>query len=145
VRVGYHPRSNVLHLQLRNEGARPVHFQVSSNKIYGPLRAVAAPSSGDAQPAGCGAFPVPGCGAFPTLAGPGLGVHSPSVALGSPAHDGGWGTQWNVTVQPFSLAALSWELDSTGGWYDFVATSSADDLFSRRVAGRIETGRHSRE
>jgi phospholipase C len=46
-------------------------------------------------------------------------------------------------VQPFSLAALSWDVDSTGGWYDFRVTSSADDLFSRRFAGRIESGRPS--
>jgi len=104
VRVGYQRSRGVLNLQLHNEGARPLHFKVQSNKIYGPLLAESPHGSHSA---------VPGS------------------------------TDWNVTVKPFSLAALSWDVDVNGGWYDFLVTSSADDLFSRRFAGHIETGRHS--
>jgi phospholipase C len=40
-------------------------------------------------------------------------------------------------------AALFWNLDQTGFWYDFEITSNTDRSFLRRIAGRIETGRHS--
>ena len=36
-----------------------------------------------------------------------------------------------------------WELDASGQWYDFDVTCDTDPTFWRRLAGRIETGRHS--
>jgi phospholipase C len=53
------------------------------------------------------------------------------------------GTTWTVTVHAGSQSELHWKLDSTGHWYDFVVTADSDASFSRRVAGRVETGRHS--
>jgi phospholipase C len=145
VRVGYERSRRVLQMHLRNEGARPLHFKVRSNKIYGPLRAVRVPSSQGSHPAvpGCGAFPVRGFGAFAAHGSQLAGGHEASFGFRPHEHDSDWSTDWDVSVQPFSLAALSWDVDSTGGWYDFLVTSSADDLFSRRFAGRIESGRPS--
>ncbi|MCW1383694.1 phospholipase C, phosphocholine-specific [Novosphingobium sp. KCTC 2891] len=34
-----------------------------------------------------------------------------------------------------------WQLDATGGWYDFVLTSPEAPAFRRRLAGRLENGR----
>lgn len=36
-----------------------------------------------------------------------------------------------------------WDLSGTGGWYDLVLTSPDAPGFRRRLAGRLETGRHS--
>lgn len=40
-------------------------------------------------------------------------------------------------------AAKRWKLDDTRGWYDLIVTSPAAPSFKRRLAGRLETGRHS--
>ena len=55
----------------------------------------------------------------------------------------GTGTTWTVTVHAGDQSELHWKLDSTGHWYDFIVTADSDASFSRRVAGRVETGRHS--
>ena len=38
---------------------------------------------------------------------------------------------------------LHWDLDESGFWYDFAVTVDTDPAFYRRIAGRLETGRHS--
>ena len=40
-------------------------------------------------------------------------------------------------------AELHWETDDQGFWYDFAVTCDSDAAFYRRLAGRIETGRHT--
>ena len=47
------------------------------------------------------------------------------------------------TVQPNAVGELSWLVSDSGNWYDFVVTCSASASFSRRFAGRIETGTDS--
>lgn len=54
-------------------------------------------------------------------------------------HDG----PWSERVRGGEEAELRWELDASGQWYDFLVTCDSDPLFERRIAGRIETGRHS--
>ncbi|ACB96665.1 phosphocholine-specific phospholipase C [Beijerinckia indica] len=53
------------------------------------------------------------------------------------------GTSWDLTVPAHRPVALYWKLETTGGWYDFAVTSDFDSTFQRRLAGRVETGRHS--
>jgi phospholipase C len=47
-----------------------------------------------------------------------------------------------VTVKAGAQAARHWKLQGSGYWYDFVVTCDADPGFYRRLAGRVETGRH---
>jgi phospholipase C len=49
---------------------------------------------------------------------------------------------WNATVAGDATAELHWELASSGQWYDFIVSCDADPRYSRRFAGRVETGRH---
>jgi phospholipase C len=48
------------------------------------------------------------------------------------------GGPWKVDFAATPSPALSWDLTSSGGWYDFTVTGSS---FLRRFAGRMETGR----
>jgi phospholipase C len=50
---------------------------------------------------------------------------------------------WTVRVKGNDDVALHWDTDDSGFWYDFIVTCDADPSFYRRIAGRIETGRHS--
>lgn len=50
---------------------------------------------------------------------------------------------WTATVKGGAKAELHWDLAASGAWYDFVVSCDADPSFSRRFAGRVETGRHS--
>ncbi|MDB4988392.1 MAG: phospholipase phosphocholine-specific, partial [Myxococcaceae bacterium] len=93
--------------------------------------------------AGLGALPVPGFGAFPALGDALRNLPLPSFSFSPHDRESGWGTGWQVTVHPYGHALLAWPVQSNGGWYDFLVTCGADDLFARRFAGRIETGRHS--
>jgi phospholipase C len=52
-------------------------------------------------------------------------------------------TEWELMLHGRDTDALYWDLGSTGGWYDLIVTSHDDPSFLRRVAGRVETGRHS--
>ncbi len=36
-----------------------------------------------------------------------------------------------------------WPVEKTGGWYDLKVTCAEDPAFSRRYAGRVETGKPS--
>jgi phospholipase C len=50
---------------------------------------------------------------------------------------------WTATVRPNRQAEMTLVLRDTGSWYDLQVTVESDPTFVRRVAGRIETGRHS--
>ncbi|KVF77303.1 hypothetical protein WS75_09275 [Burkholderia sp. FL-7-2-10-S1-D7] len=58
-------------------------------------------------------------------------------------HGNDTGTTWTVAVHAGGQSALHWKLDSTGHGYDFAVTADSDARFPRRMAGRVETGRHS--
>ena len=47
------------------------------------------------------------------------------------------------SVAAGSEGALSWALKSSGYWYDFTVTVPALKGYTRRFAGRLETGKHS--
>ncbi|VWB58239.1 phospholipase C [Burkholderia latens] len=73
-------------------------------------------------------------------------VYGPLPARGANddrGHGNDAGTTWTVTVRAGEQSELHWKLDSTGHWYDFIVTADSDASFSRRIAGRVETGRHS--
>ena len=57
--------------------------------------------------------------------------------------DAGTGTQWDLRLNGKSTQSLYWNLKPTGSWYDFIITCDAYPGFQRRIAGRMETGRHS--
>jgi phospholipase C len=46
---------------------------------------------------------------------------------------------WNYTVAPGAQTEPIWSLASTYSWYDFTL-ATADGRFTRRFAGRLETG-----
>jgi phospholipase C len=50
---------------------------------------------------------------------------------------------WRVRVEGGEDAGKRWSLDDSGQWYDFEVKCDADPAYSRRFAGRVETGRHS--
>lgn len=47
------------------------------------------------------------------------------------------------TIKPGKKVQIAWDLSDSGGWYDFAVTCDADETFYRRLAGRVETGKHS--
>lgn len=49
---------------------------------------------------------------------------------------------WTESVKAGQMQTLSWDLDKSGYWYDFSVTSSTDNNYLRRFAGRVETGQH---
>ncbi|MGJ7493619.1 phosphocholine-specific phospholipase C [Variovorax sp. RT4R15] len=50
---------------------------------------------------------------------------------------------WRVRLKGGEDAGRHWDLDGSGQWYDFEVKCDADPVWSRRFAGRVETGRHS--
>jgi phospholipase C len=50
---------------------------------------------------------------------------------------------WTVTLAPGKLANRIWTLGASRGWYDLLLTCDGEPAFSRRFAGRLETGRDS--
>jgi phospholipase C len=46
---------------------------------------------------------------------------------------------WPLEIRPHATGTLSWNLASSGYWYDFTVQAAA---FGRRFAGRVETGEH---
>ncbi len=117
IRVGYAGASCDLHLRLRNDGGGTVRFTVQSNKVYGPLSGHGAHDDRDHG-------------------------NEDGNSQGH-RHGNDTGTTWTVTVRAGGQSELHGKLDSTGHGYDFVVTADSDARFSRRVAGRVETGRHS--
>lgn len=50
---------------------------------------------------------------------------------------------WTAEVAPGEEIEHGWMLAGSGAWYDLSVTIAEDESFLRRVAGRVETGRHS--
>jgi phospholipase C len=50
---------------------------------------------------------------------------------------------WTANVRPGHKAQMTFALRDNGNWYDLLVTADSDSSFVRRLAGRIETGRHS--
>jgi phospholipase C len=48
---------------------------------------------------------------------------------------------WNATVAAGATQDMHWDLTDSNRWYDFVVTSPDMPTFSRRFAGRVETGK----
>ena len=49
---------------------------------------------------------------------------------------------WTATVAAGKSVDLHWDLTESASWYDFVVTCTEQPGFSRRFAGRVETGKH---
>ena len=113
IRVGYDVKRGELLLQLRNEGARECRFTVQSNKAY----------------------------ALPHLLGP--AGHSNAQDGNNAGQGHGRDGSWSVRVSGGEEATMRWRLESSGQWYDFAVSCDADAAFYRRLAGRVETGRHA--
>jgi phospholipase C len=127
ISVGGDVVSGGLHLQLRNDGGDTVNFTVRSNKIYGPLIGVTSMISA------FGHVLIGRVPAFGLLQG----------FVPGPVFGPGPGTSWKVAVPAYRQMELYWDLVNTGSWYDFLVNADSDASFSRRLAGRVETGRHS--
>jgi len=126
ISIGYDTKRGGLHLLMRNDGIEGVRFTVKSNKIYGKLNGVSSIIS---------AFQAKMVGTFKTFdLAPGF---VPGPVLGQS------GTSWNVSVLGGRQMGFYWDLTSTGCWYDFLVTADSDKNFSRRLAGRVETGKHT--
>jgi phospholipase C len=72
-----------------------------------------------------------------------LKVHNTGLQTGSVAvQANAYFTEgpWTIDVAAQSTASMSWNLAASGQWYDFTVTAAA---FTRRLAGRIETGADS--
>ncbi|MBV8682401.1 MAG: phospholipase C, phosphocholine-specific [Caulobacteraceae bacterium] len=50
---------------------------------------------------------------------------------------------WTATLAPGGHAEREWPTQASGGWYELMAHVDRDPVWSRRLAGRIETGRDS--
>lgn len=50
---------------------------------------------------------------------------------------------WTVRVKGGDDVEQRWNLEDSGNWYDFEVRCDADPAYLRRIAGRVETGRHS--
>ena len=50
---------------------------------------------------------------------------------------------WVVKVKGGEDAEQRWNLEASGQWYDFEVSCDSDASYLRRLAGRIETGRHT--
>jgi phospholipase C len=68
---------------------------------------------------------------------------SPPVFVPGPVYGPKATTSWNATVHAGRPNDLYWNLGSAALWYDFIITSDSDSAFQRRIAGHVETGRHS--
>jgi phospholipase C len=50
---------------------------------------------------------------------------------------------WTADIRPGRKAEMTIKLRDSGNWYDLLVTAESDPSFVRRMAGRIETGRHT--
>ncbi|BEP33854.1 phospholipase C, phosphocholine-specific [Variovorax sp. V59] len=123
IRVGYDARRGDLYLQMRNDGRRDCRFTVQPNKAY--PRPDAYQAGGRDRNGGNG------------HGNDGHGSDDKGTYGHNP--DG----SWSIRVKGGGETGMRWSLDASGQWYDFVVTCDADPSFYRRLAGRIETGRHS--
>ncbi|MGB3435972.1 phospholipase domain-containing protein, partial [Achromobacter sp.] len=46
----------------------------------------------------------------------------------------------NTALAPGEILSLSWDMSRSAGWYDLTVLDAADPTYTRRLAGRIETG-----
>ncbi len=113
IRVGYDNRDGDLYLQLRNDGDRDCRFIVQSNKVYAPQRGYGVDAQDDDDEDG----------------------NAQGLARGRNG-------AWRIKVKGGRRVERHWHLHKSGHWYDFVVTCDADPGFYRRIAGRVETGRH---
>ncbi|ANN77978.1 phosphocholine-specific phospholipase C [Bordetella flabilis] len=67
------------------------------------------------------------------------GALSPKGGQFEPERDGAW----TATVRGGHKAQMTWKLRDNGNWYDLLVTADSDSRFTRRLAGRVETGDHS--
>ena len=49
----------------------------------------------------------------------------------------------SFTLAPGQSTTARWSVSATHGWYDIAVRLSAESLYLRRFAGRLETGRDS--
>jgi phospholipase C len=75
-----------------------------------------------------------------TLANPGTMVRL--VELHSPAYGKALAAR-SFELAPDRSASVDWPLSATAGWYDLVLRIPSEELYLRRFAGRLETGRDS--
>ncbi|HEY9273709.1 phospholipase domain-containing protein, partial [Achromobacter sp.] len=52
----------------------------------------------------------------------------------------GYPSEDNVTLVAGETLSLAWDLTRSAGWYDLTVHDSGDPAYTRRLAGRIETG-----
>ncbi|WP_034996759.1 phosphocholine-specific phospholipase C [Beijerinckia mobilis] len=126
---GYDAVRGGLYMQIRNGGGSAAHLTVKSNKIYESLVGFGCPVP-VFKPMASGFAPIPLVAPLPDFV--------PAHPL-SPVPT----TSWQVAVPAHRRVELFWDLGANGCWYDFVVTNDADVGFSRRLAGRVETGRHT--
>ncbi|MDN4588847.1 phospholipase C, phosphocholine-specific [Xenophilus aerolatus] len=123
LRVGYDARGGDLYLQLRNDGERDCRFLVVANAAYGPPRRGRSPGWGDGEDDGA---------PWDAARGRGHGQGG----------DKGGDRVWRIKVRGGQRVERDWSLDGSAHWYDLLVTCDADPAFERRLAGRVETGRH---
>ncbi|MDM0034862.1 phospholipase C, phosphocholine-specific [Variovorax sp. J22P271] len=121
IRVGYERRQGDLYLQLRNDGRRDCRFTVQSNKLYARPEAYEGGGKDRHEDHG----------------------HGNDERDERGRYNGNKDGSWSIRVQGGGDTRMRWSLDASGQWYDFVVTCDADPAFHRRLAGRLETGRHS--
>jgi phospholipase C len=64
------------------------------------------------------------------------------ITLAQGAYGAGPGP-WTVVVPSGGKAERAWPTRASGGWYDLTARADGDPTWTRRLAGRVETGRDS--
>ena len=52
------------------------------------------------------------------------------------------GGPWLVELEPGETVQRTWSLQDSASWYDLSVSSDVNSGFSRRFAGRVETGKH---
>ncbi|WP_233233853.1 phosphocholine-specific phospholipase C [Bordetella sp. LUAb4] len=73
-----------------------------------------------------------------TLMNRGAGTATFNVRAKAYRNDG----PWNASVTAGATQDIHWDLSDSSAWYDFVVTSPSQPTWSRRFAGRVETGKH---
>jgi phospholipase C len=73
-----------------------------------------------------------------TLMNRGAGTATFNVRAKAYRNDG----PWNASVSAAATQDIHWDLSDSSAWYDFVVTCPSQPTWSRRFAGRVETGKH---
>ena len=72
-----------------------------------------------------------------------LTLHNPAPQARSfrvEANAYGYPQERDATLAPGQTVSLSWDMSRSAGWYDLTVRDSGDPAYTRRLAGRIETG-----